>query len=113
MDLGIVVMITIIGITIVVIGSVMFYGLKHDPHMDVRSPESSRSVQILQAQNIAAMKKLEAMQTQAQLATETATDTPTDTPQVSASVLGSDEEKAARKAAALARKAAKQQQVAE
>jgi hypothetical protein len=109
MDLGIVVMITIIGITILVIGLVMFYGLKHDPHMDVRSPESSRSVQLLQAQNVAAMKKLEAMQTQAQLATETATDKPL----AGASALGSDEEKAARKAAALARKAAKQQQVAE
>ena len=105
MDLGLLVMAIIIGITIAVIASVMFYGLKHDPHMDVRSPESSRSVQILQTQNAAAMKKLAEMQ----MATVSATEVTTDATASGGSALGSDEEKAARKAAALARKAAKQQ----
>lgn len=106
MELGLLVMVIIILTTIVVMGAVMFYGLKHDPHMDVRSPESSRAVQILQTQNNAAAQKLAQIQTETQLATESATGGGASN--VGASALGSDEEKAARKAAALARKAAKQ-----
>lgn len=105
MELGLLVMVVIIITTVVVMGSVMFFGLKHDPHMDVRSPESSRAVQILQTQNNAAAQKLAQIQTEAQLVTESATGGVSN---VGASALGSDDEKAARKAAALARKAAKQ-----
>ncbi len=105
MELGLLVMVIIIIVTIVVMSAVMFYGLKHDPHMDVRSPESSRAVQILQTQNSAAAKKLAEIQTQSQLASESAGG---GSSKAGGSALGSDEEKAARKAAALARKAAKQ-----
>lgn len=104
MELGLLVMMVIIIITIVVMSGVMFFGLKHDPHMDVRSPESSRAVQILQTQNSAAAKKLAEIQTQTQLASESAGGSS----KAGGSALGSEEEKAARKAAALARKAAKQ-----
>ena len=106
MELGLLVMMIIIAITIIVMGAVMYYGLKHDPHMDVRSPESSRAVQILQGMNEAASRKLAEKSSSEQLATETVGG---NTAQTGASALGSDEEKAARKAAALARKAARQQ----
>lgn len=104
MELGLLVMMIIIAITVMVIGAVMYYGLKHDPHMDIRSPESSRAVQILNSMNEAASRKLSEKKTSEQVVAETTSKTVK-----SGSVLGSDEEKAARKAAALARKAARQQ----
>ncbi len=105
MELGLLVMMIIIAITVIVMGAVMYYGLKHDPHTDIRSPESSRAVQILQGMNEAASRKLAEKSSSEKLATETAGNTA----KTGASALGSDEEKAARKAAALARKAARQQ----
>lgn len=108
MSLGIFVMLIIIGITIAVMLAVMYYGLKHDPHMDIRSAESSKSVDLLNEQNKKRLQKLQAMQTQQQLATETAGDAPKS---AGTSALGGDDERAARKAAALARKAAKQNAV--
>ena len=57
MDLGIVVMGIIILINLIVVGSVMYFGSKHDTHNEIRSPESSRAVQVLHTQFAAAERK--------------------------------------------------------
>lgn len=98
-------MLIIIGITIMVMMAVMYYGLKHDSHMDIHTAESSKSVDALRKQNEKRLQKLQAMQSQQQLVTETVGDAPKS---AGTSALGSEDERAARKAAALARKAAKQ-----
>jgi uncharacterized membrane protein len=52
------IMAIIIMIAIIVVASVLWYGIKHDPHTSIRSPESSRAVQIVQKQAESAQKKL-------------------------------------------------------
>ncbi len=52
------IMVIIIVIAIIVVTSVLWYGVKHDPHTSIRSPESSRAVQVMQKQAEAAQKKL-------------------------------------------------------
>lgn len=52
------IMAIIIIIAIAVVASVLWYGIKHDPHTSIQSPESSRAVQIMQKQAEAAQKKL-------------------------------------------------------
>jgi hypothetical protein len=58
MSFGIVVMSIIIALTALVVVVLFIYGIKHDPHTDIRRPESSRAVQILQQQQVAAARKL-------------------------------------------------------
>lgn len=52
------IMLIIIVIAIIVVSTVLWFGIKHDPHTSIRSPESSRAVQIVQKQAEAAQKKL-------------------------------------------------------
>jgi uncharacterized membrane protein len=52
------IMAIIIVIAIIVVATVLWVGVKHDPHTSIRSPESSRAVQIVQKQAEAAQKKL-------------------------------------------------------
>jgi uncharacterized membrane protein len=53
------IMIIIIVIALVVMAAVLWFGIKHDPHNSIRSPESSRAVQIVQKQADAIRKRYE------------------------------------------------------
>ena len=57
MSFGIIVMSIIIVIAAAVVAAVFVIGVRHDPHTDIRRAESSRSVQILQQQDAAAIKQ--------------------------------------------------------
>ncbi|MFW5692226.1 MAG: hypothetical protein ACOCX3_02620 [Chloroflexota bacterium] len=102
----------IILLTLVVVGAVLYYGIQHDPHTSIRSVESSRSVQTLQAQATAAARKLEAQVQQKRSQGETS-DADEDEDEKKAGAvaaqLGDEEAKRKRREAALARKAARQQ----
>lgn len=52
------IMLIITIITLAVVGAVLWYGIQHDPHTSIRSPESSRAAQIVQKQAEAARRKL-------------------------------------------------------
>lgn len=112
MGLGIFVMVIIILINLAVVAAVMYYGAQHDPHTDIRSPESSRSVQTLVMQAEKRAQRLEELANQQRTAQ---LDTGAAAQQGAGAVsnqLGDEEARAKRRAEALARKAARQAQQA-
>lgn len=112
MELGILVMIVIILVALAVVFAVMYFGSQHDPHTAIRSVESSRSVQTLITQEEERVKAMEARQKaeeEAQKAAEKAQEMQSDESPVT-SQLGDEDERAKRREAALARKAARQAQ---
>mgnify|MGYP001048057288 CR=1 FL=1 len=58
MSLGWIIMLIIIAIAAIVVALVFVFGIKHDPHTEMRSAESSKAVQMLNQQYDAAMRKL-------------------------------------------------------
>lgn len=54
-----IIMLIIIVLTLAVVVAVLWYGVKHDPHTSIRSPESSRAVQAAKKRAEAIQKKYE------------------------------------------------------
>ncbi|TVR21276.1 MAG: hypothetical protein EA396_08490 [Anaerolineaceae bacterium] len=55
------IMLVITIIALIVVIAVLWYGIQHDPHTSIRSPESSRAAQMVQKQAEAARRKLAEM----------------------------------------------------
>ncbi|GAB4515570.1 MAG: hypothetical protein OHK0046_19310 [Anaerolineae bacterium] len=111
MELGLLILALIIVLDLAAMYFVMNMGSKHDSHTEIRSPESSRAVQLLMKQDeLARQRREKAAQPAGEMPGGTV-----DAPAMSKSAgtaasspLGSDEDKAKRREAALARKAARQ-----
>ncbi len=110
MTLGIAVMGIIILITLAVMLAVMYFGSQHDPHNEIRSAESSRSVQVLQQQAAAAVHKYQSAPVGVAAAISASGEVIAGNSEEDPSQLGDDETRNKRREAALARKAARQQQ---
>lgn len=103
MTLGVFAVILLVVINTALMVGVMYVGSKHDAHTSIRSVESSKAAQLMAEGNQAMAASLEARMTSAQETAKSGKKA-----EAGASILGDEDEKAKRRAAALARKQARQ-----